>query len=80
MCRKNFVFMAIALFISAIANAESVRLSNDTLYCNLSSSEVGTLKAQTSNISDLNAIKTLVIGGYISQSDEDFIVPCHIKD
>lgn len=73
MGRKIFLYMAIALFISAIANAESVRLSNDTLYCNLSSSEVGTLKAQTSSIPDLNAIKTLVIGGYISQSDEDFI-------
>ena len=40
MGRKNFLFMAIALFISAIANAESVRLSNDTLYCNLSTQEI----------------------------------------
>ena len=31
------------------------------------------LKAQTADISDLNIIKTLVLGGYISQPDEDFI-------
>lgn len=70
---KKTLIIAIALFISAIANAESVRTSNDTLFCNLTGSEVGTLKAKTSSISDLNVIKTLVIGGYISQSDEDFI-------
>ncbi len=38
---KKLFFIAIGFFISAIANAESVRLSNDTLYCNFSTNEIG---------------------------------------
>ena len=72
--RKSFLLVTV-LYLLFIANvqAQSVRLSNDTLYCNLTIDEVGTLKAQTADISDLNIIKTLVLGGYISQPDEDFI-------
>lgn len=70
----KFLLVSISsLVISLSGFGENVRLSNDTLYCNLSYDEVGTLKSQTSSIADLNVIKTLVIGGYISQSDEDFI-------
>ncbi len=70
--RDLFVTIVSLLSITSI-QAQSVRLSNDTLYCNLSYDEVGTLKTKTADISDLNVIKTLVIGGYISQPDEDFI-------
>ena len=69
--RKSFLLVTVLylLFIASV-QAQSVRLSNDTLYCNLTIDEVGTLKAQTADISDLNIIKTLVLGGYISQPDE----------
>ncbi|SHL73183.1 Leucine rich repeat-containing protein [Xylanibacter ruminicola] len=73
MINKRIFNVAIGLFIAYCANAGNVKLSNDTLYCNLNYDEVGTLKSQTSDIPDLNVIKTLVIGGYISQPDEDFI-------
>lgn len=70
--RKLFC-LTITLLLATIANAESVHLSNDTLYCSLAYDEVGTLKSQTSDISDLNQIRTIVLCGYISQADEDFI-------
>ena len=72
--KNRILFAVFALILSkAFAFAGSVRLSNDTLYCNLSNEEVGTLKSQTSDLLDLNVIKTLVLSGYISQPDEDFI-------
>ncbi len=72
--KNRILFAVFALILSkAFAFAGSVRLSNDTLYCNLSNDEVGTLKSQTSDLLDLNVIKTLVLSGYISQPDEDFI-------
>lgn len=72
--KKYFLIVAVALILSrAFAFAGSIKLSNDTLFCDLAYDEVGTLKSQTSDISDLNLIKTLVLSGYISQPDEDFI-------
>ena len=73
MINKRIFNVVICLCLAYCAYAGNVRLSNDTLYCNFDYDEVGTLKNNTSDISDLNVIKTLVIGGYISQSDEDFI-------
>lgn len=70
---KGLFFIVISFLAVAKANAESIRLSNDTLYCNLSTAEIGSLKSQTSGIPDLNKIKTLILGGYISQADENFI-------
>lgn len=69
----KILFLPILFFISIVSKAESIHLINDTLYCNLSYNEVGTLKSQASSIPDLNFIKTIVLGGYISQADEDFI-------
>ena len=56
--RKSFLLVTVSylLFIANV-QAQSVELSNDTLYCNLTIDEVGTLKAQTADISDLNIIK-----------------------
>lgn len=63
--KKYFLIVAIALILSkAFAFAGSIKLSNDTLFCDLVYDEVGTLKSQTSDISDLNVIKTLVLSGY----------------
>lgn len=55
-------------------NGQSVYLNGDTLYSNLAKNEVGMLKALTvSQLSDLNSVKALVLSGYISQADEDFV-------
>ena len=70
----NRILIIVTFLISSYnALAENVRFSNDTLYCNFSYEEVGTLKNKCSSISDLNIIKTIVLSGYISQNDEDFI-------
>lgn len=68
----NLLFIGF-MILSNSAKADNVRLSKDTLYCDFSYQEVGSLKSQTSALSDLGVIKTLVLSGYINQSDEDFI-------
>ena len=49
--KRLFIF-AIACITSSIdlANEESVFLRNDTLFCNLSNNEIGTLKSMASSI------------------------------
>lgn len=42
----KILFLPILFFISIVSKAESIHLINDTLYCNLSYNEVGTLKAK----------------------------------
>ena len=66
-------FVGLFLLVVQAVNASDVHLSSDTLYCNLESTDVGTLKERAPQISDLNVIKTMVLGGYIAQADEDFI-------
>lgn len=70
---KNIIILVIGLIVSVCVKANNVYLSNDTLFCNLTSSEAGTLKTSVESISDLNTIKTIVLTGYIAQADEDFI-------
>lgn len=69
----KLLFVGLFLLAVQAVNASDVHLSRDTLYCNLESTDVGTLKERASQISDLNVIKTMVLAGYIAQSDEDFI-------
>lgn len=69
----KLLFVGLFLLAVQVVNASDVHLSSDTLYCNLESTDVGTLKERASQISDLNVIKTMVLGGYIAQADEDFI-------
>lgn len=69
----KLLFVGLFLLVVQAVNASDVHLSSDTLYCNLESTDVGTLKERASQISDLNVIKTMVLGGYIAQADEDFI-------
>lgn len=70
----KYVFLLTAFaFVTFTSNADNVQFRNDSLFCNLTNSKVGTLKARASCITDLNAIKTIILAGYISQSDEDFI-------
>lgn len=69
----KLLFVGLFLLAVQAVNASDVHLSSDTLYCNLESTEVGTLQERASQISDLNVIKTMVLGGYIAQADEDFI-------
>lgn len=69
----KLLFVGLFLLAVQAVNASDVHLSSDTLYCNLESTDVGTLKERASQISDLNVIKTMVLGGYIAQADEDFI-------
>jgi len=68
----NIIIVGFMLFSISVF-ADNIKLSNDSLFCNFSYQEVGSLKSQTSNLADLNVIKTLVIAGYINQADEDFI-------
>lgn len=73
MCIHKLLFLELFLLAVQAVNASDVHLSSDTLYCNLESTDVGTLKERASQISDLNVIKTVVLWGYIAQADEDFI-------
>ena len=60
----NFNLLLIGFMIlSNSATADNVRLSKDTLYCDFSYQEVGSLKSQTLALSDLGVIKTLVLSG-----------------
>ena len=69
----KLLFVGLFLLAVQAVYASDVHLNSDTLYCNLESTDVGTLKERVSQISDLNVIKTMVLGGYIAQADEDFI-------
>lgn len=68
----KLLFVGLFLLVVQAVNASDVHLSSDTLYCNLESTDVGTLKERASQISDLNVIKTMVLAGYIAQSDEAY--------
>lgn len=54
--------------------SDNVSLSNDTLYCNLTSDEVGNLRDYVlGSASDLSSIKHAVLSGYLGDGDFSFL-------
>lgn len=54
--------------------SDNVSLSNDTLYCNLTSDEVGNLRDYVlGRASDLGSIKHAVLSGYLGDGDFSFL-------